>query len=395
MQLTSDFECGGGKRLTRLGEQHWRFEGPGDSFGYNKYFCVQITTAADEDAAVLHLDIYADADAGAAGARMFSAHYPSHIWKCASADWVDWQPLANRWPDAATFHPDHIELHVPLEPGTTIWIASGPVLRYSELLTWVESLRGREPALDVMSLGESTESRRIPLLRLGGAHPGPLPKLLVFAGEHPAEHCGPWACRGIVEYLLSPIAEARQLRERFDVAVIPMINPDGNVRGLSGANAQGLNLHLEYGDAAAGTVPRATENRLLWEWVTREFPPDALLHFHGYGGWKGWMQPPYEGILLVNDPDALYTDPQRRAAYEAIRARLLFETPAYSGTWRSRRLDSTTLDHQLALRFGTLHTFYEISATAVGAIEHFRRGPQVLGALTRALLQDTRLFDAP
>jgi hypothetical protein len=392
MQLTSDFECGGGKRLTQLGEHSWRCEAPGDSFGYDKYFCLQVTSGEDEAPAVLHLEVYPDPDAGAAGARYFLAHYPSHVWHCAGADWANWQPLTNRWPDAVAFPADRVELRVPVAPGARLWIASNPVLRYSDLLAWADALPGRDARIEVASLGESTEGRRIPMLRLrgvGGGEGSALPRLLVLAGQHPSEHCGPWACRGIVEYLLSPIAEARELRERFDLAVVPMVNPDGNVRGLSGANAVGINLHEDFADAAAGATPRSTENRLLWDWIGAEFPADALLHFHGYGGWKGWIQPPYDGIYLLGDADTLYADPRRRAIYEAIRARLLFETPAYSGSWRPGLLGRATLEHQLAQRFGTLHAFYEINGTANGAIEQFRRGPQVFGALARALLQDT------
>jgi hypothetical protein len=363
-----------------------------------------VTSGPDEPDAVLHLDVYPDADAGESGARYFRAHYPSHVWHCTRRDWSHWLPLTNPWPQAVTFHDDHLAIQLPVASGTSLWVASDPVLRYSDVLAWVDSLAGGasqatgEPQIEVTSLGDSAEGRRIPLLRFPGVaaaavadgdRPAPaLPRLLVLAGQHPSEHCGPWACRGIVDYLRSPMVEARALRAHFEVAVLPMINPDGNVRGLSGANGQGINLHDDFQGVAEGALPRSAENRLLWQWITTQFAPDVLLHFHGFGGWRVWSQPPYDGMYLLDEADSLYATPSQRAAYEALRARLLFDTPAYSGSWRSGRLGSMTLEHQLARRFGTLHVFYEINGTAVAAIEQYRRGPQVLGALARALCED-------
>ncbi len=44
MHITTDFECGAGKRLACLGGNRWRVEASGDASGYNKYFCLRIET---------------------------------------------------------------------------------------------------------------------------------------------------------------------------------------------------------------------------------------------------------------------------------------------------------------------------------------------------------------
>lgn len=385
MTITTDFECGGGKRLTQLAAGHWRVEVVGDGSGYDKYFCVQVTSEADEAPQVLRLELHPDSELAEPGAAFFESHFPSNIW-CCGADWRGWRPLRNTWEDSVVFHPHHIELRAPIAPGTQLHVATNPPLRYSDLVSWAEGIRQKHgDRVSVGAIGRSVDGRDIPVVRLpkAGAR-----KLLVLAGQHPSEHCGNWACEGIVEYALSSISDARDITGSFDVAVIPMVNPDGNVRGLSGANAEGINLFSDFTDAAEGNAPKATENRLLWSWIASEFPPDVILHFHGYMGWRVFSHPPYDGVYFLRDAETLYATPDRLAAYRTIQDRLIFETPAYTSTWSAGQLAEESLEHQLALRFGTLSAFYEINSGSVGAFDQFRRGPQVLSAVVRALLRD-------
>jgi hypothetical protein len=169
-----------------------------------------------------------------------------------------------------------------------------------------------------------------------------------------------------------------------------MINPDGNVRGLSGSNAEGINMFNDFAEAADGVSPKAREDRLLWDWLCSEFTPDVILHFHGYMGWKATTDHPYDGTYLFRKPEEIYTDPDRLAAYRAIQDRLLFETPAYTSC-STGWLNEDNLEYQLAAKFGTLSAFYEINTSSVGQLEQFRRGPQVLAAIIRAILRDVRM----
>jgi len=392
MEVNSDFECGAAKRLIQLGDNHWRMEAPGDASGQSRYFCVRVRNRATASLIVLQLDVYPDADLDAEGVQFFLSHFPSKIWYC-TGDWKRWVPLRNTWEGSVSFHHSSIELHVPVEPGGELYIASNPPLPYSDLLAWTRTIGAEHAgAVEIGSLGMSTEGRDIPLLRLHGARKG-LPKFLVLAGQHPSEHGGSWACKGIVEYVLSHIAEACEITENFDLAVIPMTNPDGNVHGLNGANAEGVDLTTDYVHVAAGTLPKARENQLLWKWLCDYFPPDVFLHFHSYMGWKTFCDYPYEGgVLFVKDAERLYTDPQRIAAHRAIRDRLVFDTYAYTAHWDRGLLGEEYIEYQLAERFGTLSALYHINSGSQGAFEQFRRGPEVLKAMTRALARDVKIF---
>lgn len=152
-----------------------------------------------------------------------------------------------------------------------------------------------------------------------------------------------------------------------------MINPDGNVRGLSGSNAEDINMFTDFAGAAAGTPATAHENRLLWQWLCSDFVPDVIVHFHGYMGWRSHAVPPYDGIYLLQQADELYADPDRLAAFRAIHDRLAFETAAYTATWSAGPLDERSIEHQLAVKFQTLSAFYEINTGAVGPFDQYRR----------------------
>ena len=183
-----------------------------------------------------------------------------------------------------------------------------------------------------------------------------------------------------------------QITGHFDLAVVPMVNPDGNVRGLSGSNAEGVNMFKDFKGAADGEAPKAKENRLLWDWLCTEFTPDVMLHFHGFMGRRSHSQHPYDGLYTLVDADSLYTDHDRLYAYRAIQDRLIFETPGFTSGWSPGRLTDETIEHQIAAKFGTLSAFYEINTSSVAAFEQFRRGPEVLGAVVRALVRDADLF---
>jgi hypothetical protein len=279
-------------------------------------------------------------------------------------------------------------VHIAVQSETDLYLATHPPLRYSELVAWASALEKRHGSrLRVRALGVSAEGREIPVLYVPGTSRG-LPRFFVLAGQHPSEHSGCRASQGIVEYLLSPIAEAREIAGQFDFAVIPMMNPDGDVRGLSGANAEDIDLAEEFSGVAQGAALRATENRLLWQWLRAEFPPDLMLDLHSGHGSAAHSGPAYDGAaLLVRDVEKLYADPRRVEAYRAIQERFHFDTPACAAP--AQCLGEKFIEYQAAAAFGTRPALYHVNASMTGMQEQFRRGPQLLAAMARAILHDT------
>ena len=388
MKILTDFECGAGKRLRCLADGHWRLEAPGDASGYSKYFCVRIETEPGESDAILRLDIHADADLGQGGADYFRGHFPSTLWYCHGG-WGRWLPFREAAGNSVAFHGDWIEAQIAIKSGSGIYFASNPPLRYSDLMAWSQQLKTKHgDRLQVDKVGKSVEGRPIPAMLIPGQSRG-LPRFLVLAGQHPSEHGGCVASQGIVEYLLSPIKEARDIADRFDFAVIPMMNPDGNVKGLAGANAENIDLAEDFTGVSGGAAPRATENRLLWQWLRSEFTPDIMLDLHSGLGQAANDAPLYDGAaLFVRNPEKLYGDPRRLATFRAIQARFRFDTPANSAPEDGELIEDKFIEHNMAAAFGTLAVLYHVNGNMTGPREQFRRGPQILTAMAKALVRD-------
>lgn len=385
MKLTTKFECGSGV-LRQIGEGHWRLETVADACGYNKYFCFEVENEKDALPVELRVDIVPDPKLGRAS--HFLSHFPSSIWY-SNGNWGRWVPLQNTWEDSATFHDDHIALKIPVQPGVRMQVATNVPFRHSDLCAWLESLQmTHAEMLRVTAIGKSHDGRDIPVLRMGRGSR----RFLVVAGQHPSEHSGVWASRGIVEYLLSGIAEARRIREAFDVAILPMLNVDGNVLGRSASSSQQFerNNSLDFEGVGSEANPVYTENARLWEWLGEHFHPDLLLHFHGYLGWRRSGDFPGDGIYIPARAADESDHAPRWRLQQAVLDRMLFDTCGNSAHFgQFGETTSAFLDTRIVEAFDAVTICYECNAGTTGAWSQFRRGTQAFIAMTNAVLFDS------
>lgn len=390
MHLTSDIECGNGK-IIQTGPSSYHVETVGHRWrpkSYNQYFCFAIKAAPSEEILV-NIAVYPDSELGFKS--HFMTHFPSNIW--FSHKGYSWKSLETIIGAEIKFFKDHLEFSLPVASGMEIIISNCIPLPYSEYAEWLKKLASENNnKIKLETIGESFEGRPLAVARFQPARPG-LPKVFIVAGQHPSEFSGVWASMGIIEYLLSSIREAREFIENLDIAVLPMLNPDGNAHGHSGHSAEKLDINLfcDFEEIPQGKLPRTKENRVMWQWLNEKFVPDYLLHFHGYkGGSAGTM--PHDGLYCLKDPASVYTDKKNIERHRAIYQRLLFETPGFSAHWRLFGvLGEGTVEYQLAKKHGTLSMLYEVNGSTVGCNEQFQRGPQVLGAFARAIVRDIPL----
>lgn len=70
--------------------------------------------------------------------------------------------------------------------------------------------------------------------------------LFITSRVHPGETQASHIVHGIIEFLLSDDPEAEEIREKFIVKVIPMLNPDGVIHGNYRSSVLGVDLNRRW-----------------------------------------------------------------------------------------------------------------------------------------------------
>lgn len=381
MRVTSDFECGNGKSIDQVVPGHWRIEEVGEKPPYCKYFCVRLDPEGDGGS--VQLDVYPDPDLGEAGREGMMGHYPSQIWY-STDEMETWRPTEHVWEGSTEFHESHLTVRVQVKPDQPLYLASNAVAPYSRVADWAVQ-RGQMPShCDSLSLGRSHEGRPIPLLYLP-ASGADAASVFVLAGQHPSEHLGVYAAMGTVEFLQSAHPEASALRERFEFWVCPMINVDGNIHGRNGWTMQGVNMSGDFVGAAEGAVPQAAEDRALWRHLGQVSLPVLSLQFHGFMGKRAFIDPPYDGLYVLEDPESVYEGSPAAERYRALQDVMKWDSDGLMGGGRPGTIGEGFVEYQLARLLGTIPVFYEINHGYCGVWGAKRRGAQVLRTALKAL----------
>ncbi|MFT5451909.1 MAG: hypothetical protein ACI9N9_001395 [Enterobacterales bacterium] len=125
---------------------------------------------------------------------------------------------------------------------TPIFIAGQEIINNEHYLAWAKSLdKNTELALSI--LGESTEGR--PILQL--THKTESKEWLVLTGRmHPPEVTGALAMLPFVGELVLNKDIGKPFRERFNILVVPNLNPDGVEHGHWRHNINGVDLNRDW-----------------------------------------------------------------------------------------------------------------------------------------------------
>jgi hypothetical protein len=123
-----------------------------------------------------------------------------------------------------------------------ILIAGQEIINNEHYLAWAKNLDIRTD-LSLSILGESTEGR--PILQL--THETESKEWLVLTGRmHPPEITGALAMLPFVGELMLNKDLAKKFRERFNILVIPNLNPDGVEHGHWRSNINGVDLNRDW-----------------------------------------------------------------------------------------------------------------------------------------------------
>lgn len=124
-------------------------------------------------------------------------------------------------------------------------------------------------------LGASVDGRPISAVRLGRSDS---PRLILLLGrQHPPEVSGAIAMSAFLESLFTRASADSQFQAQFQLVAIPLLNPDGVVRGHWRANLGGVDLNRDWGQF---TQP---ETRVVKQWLDslpNGVRPRLMIDFH-------------------------------------------------------------------------------------------------------------------
>lgn len=230
-------------------------------------------------------------------------------------------------------------------------IADGPILwvayfapysmeRHHDLIASVAQCDG----VAYRCLGTSLEGQPIDYLTLGD---GPT-QLWLYARQHPGESMAEWWMEGALEKLTDPHdPQARLLRKKATLHIVPNMNPDGSRRGHLRTNYAGVNLNREWHAPSAERSPEVLCVKARMD----ETGVDWAMDIHGDEAIAAAFLAGFEGIPSMR--------PGQLENFRSFRDRLAQRTPDFqtalgypeSAAGKANLSMSTT---QLAERFGAV-----------------------------------------
>ena len=157
-----------------------------------------------------------------------------------SHDGVRWTPLG---PEAYTRDGKRqATLHLEAGP-EPLWVAAQELVTSKRLSAWADEL-DRLEFVHKSVLGRSVLGRPIHKLDITGAKdPG---YVFIIGRQHPPEVTGSLALMRFVETVVADSDLARRFRARFNVIVVPLVNPDGVEAGHWRHNINGVDLNRDW-----------------------------------------------------------------------------------------------------------------------------------------------------
>ena len=119
---------------------------------------------------------------------------------------------------------------------------------YSQLSTYLSSLNIYKKILRMDSIGQTLDNNKLYMLIITNFEDSfealANKKAIIFTARvHPGESSSSFVIQGLIEYLLSNEPKAISLRKNYIFKIIPMLNPDGVIRGNFRMNSVGKDLN--------------------------------------------------------------------------------------------------------------------------------------------------------
>ena len=131
---------------------------------------------------------------------------------------------------------------------------------YTQLDSYLSSLNHYKDILRFDEIGKSLEGNSIHMLVITDFNDSfdtlSSKKAIIFTGRvHPGESNGSYVIQGVIEFLLSNDPAAEKLRKLFIFKIVPMLNPDGVIRGNFRMNFLGKDLNRMWDEPNGNICP--------------------------------------------------------------------------------------------------------------------------------------------
>lgn len=162
------------------------------------------------------------------------------FWPKVSADGTTWQRLPENIV-AISDDASRLAMRIPLRE-MPLWVASQQLLTTAYYDERIRQLAAH-PELTVRTLGASLQGRPMFVAETEARTEG----VLLIGRQHPPEVTGALTMRSFVDTVLADTELARMFRDRFALAMVPLVNPDGVAAGHWRHNAGKTDLNRDWG----------------------------------------------------------------------------------------------------------------------------------------------------
>ena len=273
LEITADFECANAEEIRREGDRSFSLSTRPDravdceQYEFADYyvaFRLINPNPQPVEAEVVYRELnYPETGRTLAVRDLFENELLVEDWRPLPREEVEIDAVKNSCRMRVT-----VQAEASLDVSSMYWMSGSQVY---ERLGQVEGEKG----VRVSSLGQTAQSREIPLIELESRRKN---APLCALGATPQCHeLGTIAIMGIFEAALKGKLEG--VLERCSLALLPLSNPDGNALGSCMTNA--LRQNVIFGFGAAGSGEGAVECERVWDYLSRTRPL-FFLEFHSY-----------------------------------------------------------------------------------------------------------------
>lgn len=136
-----------------------------------------------------------------------------------------------------------VEVNVTLATAT-VFLSGQELVTADTYDAWIDRLADGD-GVTLQTIGQSVDQRALRMLSTSSEyHEG---TVILVGRQHPPEVTGALAMMSFVDEVLKDSELAKAFRERFGLAIVPLMNPDGVARGHWRHNVGGVDLNRDWG----------------------------------------------------------------------------------------------------------------------------------------------------